>query len=350
MDPLGNAVLGIVFLIVGGGSTFLMFHLWGYPFDHETHTSEAPRPLMLLHRALGWVYLLMYLYFMSQMVPRLWSYQIEFPARTVAHIILAMSIGTILVIKVAIVRFFKHLESTLVPFLGTFLLVCTVLMIGLSAPFAFQEAYWRASAVDGTVFSQETLQRVERHLAVAGVTDPDDLAMLATPEALHEGQQVLAQRCITCHDLRTVLAQPRTPQSWRTTVRRMAERSSMLAPITEDEEWHVTAYLIAISPELQRSVKERRAEQQEEESSQAMLSEMVQQPAAPEAAYDPQQARALFEERCSLCHGSDTVANAPPSTELEVRDTVARMVGYGLSGTESELRLIIRYLTETYAD
>ena len=350
MDPLGNAVLGIVFLVVGAGSTFLMFHLWGYPFDHETHTSEAPRPLMLLHRTLGWVYLLIYLYFMSQMVPRLWSYQIEFPARTVAHIILGMSIGTILVIKVAIVRFFKHLESTLVPFLGTFLLLCTVLMIGLSAPFAFQEAYWRASAVEGTAFSQETLQRVERHLGLAGVDDADYLTTLSTPEALHEGQRVLAERCVTCHDLRTVLAQPRTPQNWRSTVRRMAERSSLLSPITEDEEWHVTAYLIAISPELQRSVKERRMEQQAEESSQAMLTEMVQQPTAPEAAYDPQQAQALFEERCSLCHGLDTVSNSPPSTEQEVRDTVGRMVSYGLSGTEPELRLIIHHLTETYAD
>ena len=124
----------------------------------------------------------------------------------------------------------------------------------------------------------------------------------------------------------------------------------MLSPITEAEEWHVTAYLIAISPELQRSVKERRAEQQEEESSQEMLTQLDQQPAAPEAAYNPQEARALFEERCSLCHGLDTVADAPPSTEQEVRDTVGRMVGYGLSGTEPELRLIIRYLTATYAD
>ena len=53
MDPLGNAVLGIVFLLVVVGSTFLMFHLWRYPFDHETHTSAARRSLMLLHRALG---------------------------------------------------------------------------------------------------------------------------------------------------------------------------------------------------------------------------------------------------------------------------------------------------------
>ena len=350
MDPLGNAVLGIVFLFVGGGSTFLMFHLWGYPFDHETHTSKAPRSLMLLHRSLGWVYLCIYLYFMSQMVPRLWSYQIEFPARTVAHIILGMTIGTILVVKVSIVRFFKHLESSLVPALGTVLLVCTVLLMGLSAPFAFQEAYLRGAAVEGTVFSEETLERVEHHLGVAGVDDANDLAMLSTPEALHEGQHVLSQKCVTCHDLRTVLARPRTPQSWRATVRRMAERYSLLSPITEDEEWQVTAYLIAISPELQQSVKERRAEQREEEASQEMLTHLDEEPAAAETAYDAQQAQALFEERCSLCHGLDSVANAPPTTEQEARDTVARMVGYGLSAPEAELRLLIRYLAETYAN
>ena len=74
MGPLSNAILGVVFLFVGAGGTFLMFHLWGYPFDHETHKSEAPPLLMRLHRGLGWVYLAIYIYFMWQMVPRLWSY------------------------------------------------------------------------------------------------------------------------------------------------------------------------------------------------------------------------------------------------------------------------------------
>ena len=94
------------FLGVGAAATFLMYHLWGYPYDKETLHSSAPRGLIRLHRVLGYVYVMLYVYFLVQMVPRLWNYQIEFPARTVVHITLGMVIGVILVIKLAIVRFF----------------------------------------------------------------------------------------------------------------------------------------------------------------------------------------------------------------------------------------------------
>ncbi len=62
MGTLGNVVLGLAFWVVGFANTLLMFKLWGYPFDHEKMASAAPRPLMLLHRALGYVFLGIYVY------------------------------------------------------------------------------------------------------------------------------------------------------------------------------------------------------------------------------------------------------------------------------------------------
>ena len=79
----------------------------------------------------------------------------------------------------------------------------------------------------------------------------------------------------------------------------MAERSSILSPISEDEEWRVTAYLIAISPDLQRSVRERRAEQQEGEESPRAVEHLAEQAGAPDQApageYDQQRVRGLYE-------------------------------------------------------
>src|SRR5580658_4159965 len=140
MDHLTNAILGLSFVAVGSAAAFLMYYLWGFPFDHTTHKSEAPRPLMLLHRALGYIYFAIFAFLMIQMVPRLWNYEIELPARTVAHLVIGLVIGITLLIKIAIVRFFKHLESTLAPFLGTLLLICTIVLIGLSVPTALREA------------------------------------------------------------------------------------------------------------------------------------------------------------------------------------------------------------------
>jgi mono/diheme cytochrome c family protein len=353
MSPIGNAILGLVFLALGTVSTLLMFHLWGYPFDEKTYKSEAPPSLMLLHRLIGYVYLAIYLYFLSQMVPRLWEYQIELPARSVAHLTLGMAIGAILLVKISVVRFFKHLESKLVPFLGVSLLICTILLMGLSIPFAFREAYLRAATVNGPISDPKNLGRVREQLLLAGLRDDGDRKRLASPKSLRAGQAVLLKECVQCHDLRTVLARPRTPENWRETVTRMAERSNLVKPISERQQWEVISYLVAITPELQKVAGQRRDEERRSEASQMAVKSLADQRArsgetAP-APYDPEKGRQLFEMRCSLCHPHEVVAKSPPRSESAVRALVERMVQNGASATDQEFANIIRYLTDAYA-
>jgi len=353
MSPVGNSILGLVFLGFGTTSTFLMFHLWGYPFDEKTYKSEAPPSLMLLHRLIGYVYLAIYLYMLTQMVPRLWNYQIELPARSVAHLTLGMAIGAILVVKISVVRFFKHLESKLAPFLGTSLFITTVLLVGLSIPFAFRESYLRASINSGPISDPENIGRVREQLKLAGLPDEAERKRLTSPESLRAGQVVLVRECVLCHDLRTVLARPRTPQNWGDTVRRMAERSNLLKPISEVQQWEVIAYLVAITPELQKVAWQRRDEQRQNEASQLAVRSLGEHRAisgeTTPVPYDPSKARELFETRCSLCHPHEVVAKSPPRSESKVRELVERMVQNGASGTEQEFADIIRYLSDTYA-
>jgi len=166
---------------------------------------------MLLHRLIGGAYLAIYLYFLSQMVPRLWEYQIELPARSVAHLTFGMMMGAILLVKISVVRFFKQLESKLVPFLGVGLLISTILLMGLSIPFAFREAYLRGAAINGPLSDPQNLGRVREQLLLAGFRDEGDRKRLASPESLRAGQAILLKECVQCHDLRTILARPRTP-------------------------------------------------------------------------------------------------------------------------------------------
>lgn len=184
MNPIGNTIFGLVFVGLALASTFLMYHLWGYPFDEERKKSHAPRRLTLLHRAMGYAYLAIYIAMMWHMVPRLWNYQVELPARTVAHLLLGMSIGVLLLVKIVIVRFFKHLESKLVPTLGTGLLVCTVLLIGLAVPVTIREAILLRNAREGGVFSRERLERVRALLPLAGLEDTARVTALATERGL----------------------------------------------------------------------------------------------------------------------------------------------------------------------
>jgi mono/diheme cytochrome c family protein len=345
MEPLGNAVLGLVFVALALASTLLMYKLWGYPYDEEKHISAAPRSLMLLHRGLGYAYFAIYIFLMWQMLPRLWEYQVEFAPRTVAHFLLGMSIGVILIAKIAIVRFFKHLEGKMVPFLGTGLLICTVLLIGLSAPFAFREAYLARHMV----FTPENLERLRQQLPVAGLSPEAPLAELASERGLRQGRALLQRKCVQCHDLRPVLARPQPPDVWVLTVRRMADRSEVTIPISDHDQWFIAAYLIAVSPDLQQSARKLREQEVIQQKAQQARQALAAKPLREAAkAFDSAAATALFKRKCSACHRLSNVTDSPPTSETEARDLVKRMVENGMIATEPELAALVEYLTTTY--
>ncbi len=348
MELIGNQILGVVFVVISAASTFLMFHLWGFPFDKEKLRSSAPPSLMRLHRVLGYVYLIIYLVLMWHMVPRLWTYQVELPARTVGHLILGMSIGAILIVKIAIVRYFKHMEGPLVPILGTGLFISTVLVVGLALPFSFREASLRSATLGNEATREERLERVRTLLPLAGFGEDADIEYLTSPQGLVDGRDILRSKCVQCHDLRTVLARPRTPDAWKHTVERMAERSTVLNPITEVDQQLVTAYLIAITPTLQRTVQMRRSQTLQTDSSERAMANV--EPDDPDMEYDTDEARQLFERTCSQCHSITNVDRATPGSPEEVVALVSRMVGNGLTASQDQLATIIRYIRETYVN
>jgi hypothetical protein len=293
MDAYTNALLGIAFLTLGFAAVFLMFKIWGYPFDEERQISTAPTALVLIHRLVGLAYVVLYLLLMVQMVPRIFDYQVEFSPRTVAHLMLGVTIGVILILKLSIIRYFKHF-SGVIPYLGCGLLWCTTMVVSLSVPFAFKESYWSQGAVGGSAFSVQNMERLSRLIPTAGFPQAAPLAELSQEHQLRSGRKVLLTQCVTCHDLKTILTRPRTPADWVRTVERMANRQ-IFDPIEEQEQWAVSAYLIAISPELQNSAKARRVEQMRAaESVQAVRVAMIAPvPGTGEGSRDVDSARAF---------------------------------------------------------
>lgn len=325
MSATVNSILGTLFLLLAFGTVFLMYRLWGYPFDNQKRKSAAPPGLMRLHRALGYAYLIVYIVLMTQMVPRLWTYQVEFPPRTVLHIALGFTIGLILIVKISIIRFFRHFEEWM-PILGTALLVCTVLLTGFSIPFAVRDRVLAAQA-----FSEQNLARVKTLLPDAGFAADTKLEPLATADTLRLGQQVLTSQCNVCHDLRTVLIKPRVPSDWVQTVARMVEKPNPGRPITQANQNAVATYLIAITPDLQASVE---AKRQQDASA-----------PVPSITADP---KTLFEKTCSQCHDSRLVEARSFRSEKDVRELVNRMVKNGLKLDDASLEKIVGYLKTTY--
>jgi hypothetical protein len=336
MDTWLNVFLGLLFLVLGLANVLLMYRIWGYPYDKARLQSSAPRSLVLTHRLTGYAFVFIYLYLMSQMLPRIWHYQIELPARSVMHLTLGLAIGIILIVKIAIVRYFKYMEATLVPMLGTALLVCTALLVGLSVPFVFKEEYLSQQAF-GTVLSENNFARLKSVLPRAGFPPSVNLDELATVDGLQKGRHVLLSKCVQCHDLRTVLAKPKTPAAWLTTVNRMADRSVIGKPIAQNERWYVAAYLAAISPDLREAVLVKRKQELESE---AAVDSVRRLPLGNR--FDPAVAKSTFEAKCVQCH-------ALPEPKLasaeEARALITRMAGNGLTATPQEFELILFYLS-----
>jgi mono/diheme cytochrome c family protein len=327
MNAALNSVLGGLFLLLAFATVFLMYHLWGYPFDKTLHKSAAPPRLMLLHRILGLAYGIIYILLMTQMLPRLWTYQVEFPARTVAHIILGFLIGCLLLIKLFILRFARHFEEWM-PNIGTSLLICTVLLTGLSIPFSFREQSLASGRGDFT--NSVNLERVKTLLPTANFSPDTNLESLATPLALQTGRAVLLSDCVICHDLRTVLLRPRTPADWQQTVVRMLEKPNPSGEITQREAETVTAYLIAITPDIQQSALLKR--------------QQTQVPSASSSS----NAKTLFESTCSQCHSLDEVKNYSFSSSQTPMSVVKRMVANGMKISETDLQSIVKYIQSNF--
>ena len=352
MSTSMSAILGLIFLGLANASVFLMFKLWGYPFDEETHTSAAPRSLMRLHRLIGYAYAILYVFMMWHMVPRLWNYQVELPPRTVAHLMLGITIGVLILVKIAILRFFRHFEESM-PYIGTCLLICTYLLIGLSVPFTFREAALRTQT---NAFSEKGIARTRKLLANAGLSTEAPLDELASKRKLREGQRVLQRKCVVCHDLRTILVKPRTPTDWVRLVNRMAIKPMIGEPIHEEEEWTVSAYLIAITPDIQTSARQQRQEQMradEAREAAQIATVAMEAEAATETTlitYNEAEAKALFEDKCSQCHPFTDVEDYPPRSEEETTELITRMIEIGLYLEEGEIELIVRYINENYLE
>jgi len=345
MGLLVNAGLGILFVVVAVAATFLMFYLWKFPYDHDALTSEAPRSLVRLHRLLGYLYVGIYVYFLWVMVPRLWNYQIEFPARTVVHFTMALLIGGILLVKVAVIRFFKHMESKLLPPLGTALLLCTVVLIGLSVPFALQQRLRGGMGSSNRIHTKENRQRVRKLLRETGLRDENRLNEYTSSRGLEAGERVLTGKCIQCHDLRTALIRPRTAAGWRSLVARMGERSHSVKPITETEEWQVTAYLIAVSPHLQAA---RQKQKKRENDAQRCRNCLDKINPVDVGRIDEVRAAQLVRTKCAQCHGLENLERTPPRSFDDAKRLVGRMIEEGFTATDEEIRLIVLYLAEKY--
>ena len=354
MNTTATMWLGIAFVVLSIIATYLQAWLWGFPMVPDpggpdpNGKSTAPKFWTNVPRISGLLYVLIYIALMVEMVPRLWEYQVELPARTVIHAVFGTMIGLILIAKLTIIRWFQHFGKSL-PVLGFWLFACTIVLALLSLPHAV-----RGLAVSGAAASPANVERVQRILGNLDLGEGVVTTELTSADSLSQGRDILAGKCTVCHDLRTILAKPKTGKRWHDCVVRMAEKPAFGDPITEEDVPMVTAYLIAITPDIQQSRKKLKAVAANQAQKTASVASAMAAPEAVNAApANADATRELFEEACTECHELDTVEEYATSSSPNLADwqaVIQRMVeeeGAELDGNAAAQ--IAQYLATTLA-
>jgi hypothetical protein len=208
---LGLAMAGIAII-----NTALMAWLWRFPMQPDPSgrdpngISTAPRSATNLHRALGYVFLLLYAALLVEMVPRIWEFRV---ATTVGvlHGILGIMVGMILATKIAVIRRFRQFGNRL-PWIGGALAVTTLIVAALG------------------VIPAWTVIRPLANLS---------------PE-LSQGRDVVSRKCNQCHGASTIAAEREDARKWERITRRMQRFSRTIPgkePITDHEQILAAAYL-----------------------------------------------------------------------------------------------------------
>jgi cytochrome c5 len=337
--------LGISFVVLAIAAVILQAWLWSFPMDPPDDPkgrSLAPRAWTNLHRVVGLLYVTIYVVMMTQMIPRLWQYQVELPARTVMHAVMGLTIGVLLVTKFSIIRFFKHFGKSL-PAIGLGILLCTIILGALSIPFAV-----RAHALGKNLLEPQNKERVMRILADLELPGKPDVAGLVTQTAFSRGQKILTGTCTTCHDLRTILIRPRTGKQWLDVVSRMAEKPSFGDPIGEMDIPFVTAYLIALTPQLQESMQAKVAEDRARDKQVAEVKAITG--GGPTPAVDATKSKALYEEKCGECHKLTKVDKHGGDDEAGWTQLITRMIEENEAELSAEdVKILAAYLASTKA-
>jgi mono/diheme cytochrome c family protein len=216
MSMMTSIWLGGVMAAIAIVNAGLMAWLWQFPMKpdptgKDPHgVSTAPRFGTNTHRLLGYVFVLVYVALLVEMVPRAWEFRV-FTNDSLLHGALGIAIGVLLGIKIAIIRRFRRFGHRL-PWIGGALAISTLLVAALGAVPA-----WK-------------VLRPHQQL----------------PPELARGRQVVADKCNQCHGASVIAGEREDARKWARITREMQQFSRTIPgkePITDSERADAASYL-----------------------------------------------------------------------------------------------------------
>ncbi|MCI5148455.1 MAG: hypothetical protein D3916_03505 [Candidatus Electrothrix sp. MAN1_4] len=263
MHPHFSSILATLLVVIGGVTVLIMLEMTG-----KVRDSPRRKAWILLHRILGYIFLVLFASMLVFMVVKAGGFQEELPARAMIHIILALLLVPLIMIKVVIAR--RHAQ------LSTKLIMLGLAIFGLSF------------GLTGITAGYYALHRSDYKYAVLSDVDDDILSV-------EIGQKITNRKCSKCHSLERVYQSYKSDVAWSETIHKMAELD--YPNITNFDVQQIVGYLIQQQQKRQGEEEER------------MRMEI---------------GRSLVTQKCSLCHNLDRIFGARKNQQ-EWRETVSRM-------------------------
>jgi hypothetical protein len=190
MSPLVSTIISMIFLLTGGISLYCMLRLQG-------KSEEGVYKLLARwHRWTGWLFGILFLVMFLFMLERVESYWEESSPRIAIHVTLAVALFLLLILKIALPRYFKKLNRHLF-LLGTATYLTAFTMVWITAGYFFIWSYEEDPYISHRELPQQMLD-----------------------EEL--GKQLFIDKCSVCHLLGNIM-QKRSAESWEEVVNRMIE-------------------------------------------------------------------------------------------------------------------------------
>jgi hypothetical protein len=284
-----SAGLGLLFILIGAAAVWLIFAA-----SASSRNQTARDRILRAHRIAGYLFIALFCFMSWFMLLKVKDNPDELPLRAMLHMLIAMVLAPLLLVKVVIARYYKSFTAALVPLGLTIFTLGFVLIASSAGPYLLRKA----------VVKDISLETVN----MGGVKID-----LQSSEALTQ------KRCARCHNLDRVVGARKDAPGWVATVNKM--RALPGSGISELDARIILSYLIS-----QNSV----------DSSSAQGELTV--------------GKALVDSHCNRCHALDRTYQAA-KTPIEWKQTVMRMVKYA-RGTEGffkpgEDEQIVQFLSTT---
>ncbi len=263
MHPHFSSMLATLLVVIGGVTVLIMLEMTG-----KVQDSPRKKGWILLHRILGYLFLVLFTSMLVFMVVKAGGFQEELPARAMIHIILALLLVPLIMIKVVIAR--RHAQ------LSTKLIMLGLAIFGLSF------------GLTGITAGYYALHRSDYKYTVLSDVDDDILNV-------EIGQKITNRKCSKCHSLERIYQSYKSDIAWNETIHKMAELD--YPNITNFDVKQIVGYL----------VQQQQKRQGEEKDKLRM-----------------EIGRSLVGKKCSICHDLDRIFGIE-KREQEWAETVSKM-------------------------